>query len=397
MHPYLPDHGPIYPRPTTRIYNHDAAQAPYYPAAYLRPKMESAMSGSTFVGDPAPRDLYYHITPPSYHARYPPLNTLPELSPPPPPCLQPASARRPIEAQQEENGASNFIQKNDLANHERKHAGDEAERTERYQNLMRNLQQTLDMYKSTRANSEDEVSPEHIPALSPGSSLAIDSQTQRSMTDLDLIKLMEERMQALKRKNEEKLIEANQVLAYLDRGSNKARQKLDNDIMFKQPGSVNNATTEVPNVHIFRTPEDETDHDDDSEDLESTDQDSMAGNSSGSSLLSLEKRGRQMDPSRTTTGIARNRDVSRDDAKTTEEVSTHNNDTDHGSIASESEASLEAPAMTEGGDSSELRNAPTQPTADNQIEHDVVEELIALRRDLSVLKRQIVSTTILHV
>ncbi|KAJ4990180.1 hypothetical protein SVAN01_04271 [Stagonosporopsis vannaccii] len=389
MAPYHPDHPPRYPLAAKTNYNHDIDPTAHHSGIYSRLRPDSMLSGSRYVGDTRSQGLYLRNKPPSWDDEGYPSVALPVPHPPTPSRPQLAIARKMTEERPEKDQTLDSINKQELAKLEKELTVSKADNTEKFQDLMLSLQQTLNKYNAASRKAESEILARSSSAMSLDLPPAIDLHTQTSMTDLDLIKLMEERMQALKRKNEEKLIEANQVLAYFDRRSDNNRQKLDHDTGSNEPGDMETGKTEVPNVHMFRTPEDETDYDDDSENSESTGQDSMAGNSSGSSISSLEQRARQVNRSRKTIAIVRDRNEVREVADATEEESTDCDDTDHGPMAPESEVSFDTPIVAEEGLGSESVDASIQPTLDVQAEHNVMKEVVALRRDLSALQGQI--------
>ncbi|KAF2626859.1 hypothetical protein BU25DRAFT_73993 [Macroventuria anomochaeta] len=199
---------------------------------------------------------------------------------------------------------------------------------------------------------------------------------------------MDERMQTLKQKNEERLIEANQVLAYLERRSENIHQQ---PTVGAEPNRLANSADEnaqVPIVYAFRTPDEESKvYDDESDD---TDVDSIVGNSSGSSVSSLVSRAHRA-------RLSRNKIEGRHGRRTGTGLVERVVDESVNRVYSGSESvigggglSHNLPERTEHGNDGGPNDEPVNHTPEARTEHDMVGEVIALRRDLSILKRQIV-------
>ena len=210
------------------------------------------------------------------------------------------------------------------------------------------------------------------------------------LTDLDLIQLMGERMLDLKRKNEEKLLEANQVLKYLGQNSY-PEQRNDNDP--SNPSQIQGARStyvRIPTVNQFRTYEEESNHEDADGSSVNTDQDSIAGNSSGSSILSLAPISRQVQFLPAIAGPQRDRRG--------ESVSVDFDDDESISSTEPEDKSMVSRAEPESGNFRAAEGAVNANSGQGVVksaevlatELDMMGELIALRRDLSVLKRQMV-------
>ena len=222
---------------------------------------------------------------------------------------------------------------------------------------------------------------------SPSSTIA---HKEGPLPDLDLVQLMGERMLDLKRKNEEKLLEANQVLKYLGQNSY-PEQRRDNDP--SSPSQVQDARStyvRIPTVYQFRTFEDEPDREDADGTSVTTDQDSIAGNSSGSSILSLAPISRQVQFSPAIAGPQRDRRAESVSVDFDDDESISSTETDEKSMASRAEPEMSNPRVAEGTVNENSGQGVVKSAEVLATELDMMGELIALRRDLSVLKRQMV-------
>ncbi|KAH6638021.1 hypothetical protein C7974DRAFT_374626 [Boeremia exigua] len=342
------------------------------PFEYVRRTRGSAPTHLEHPSLQVPYDDY--PLPASSHRGYAPLSR-----PRGGPVVQPATLQRPAASRQDSGEASNTAPQHDHAKQTQVVAVNEAGQADNHKDSMRNLQPT-----PSQAPAQAKGIPLTDIDLIPTPRLlsATETQAQVALTDLELIKLMERRMQLLKQKNEEKLLEANQVLDYLKRGSQRAMLKPDDKI--EPPADV---AVNVPNVHDFRTPEDETDYDHDSEDSSSSDGDSVAGNSSGSSISSLGQKTRQISSPGHAAESRLGARTDRHSVESTIDETLSSSDSDQESTSGSGRSS-DGPDITEPIHSGGPRSTLVEHAPKTQANNDMMDEVITLRRDLSILKRQ---------
>lgn len=215
-------------------------------------------------------------------------------------------------------------------------------------------------------------------------------KNEEPLTDMDLIQLMGERMLDLKRKNEEKLIEANQVLKYLGQNSY-PEQRRDNDPSSpSQAQDARSTYVRIPTVYQFRTYEEESNHEDADGSSVNTDQDSIAGNSSGSSISSLAPISRQVQFSPAIAGPQRDRRAESVSVDFDDDESISSTEPEEKSTVSRAELEMSNLRVTGGTVYKSSGQGVVKSAEVLATELDMMGELIALRRDLSVLKRQMV-------
>ena len=215
-------------------------------------------------------------------------------------------------------------------------------------------------------------------------------RNEEPLTDMDLIQLMGERMLDLKRKNEEKLIEANQVLKYLGQNSYPEQRHGNDQSGPSHIQGTRSTYSRIPAVYQFRTYEEESNHEDADGTSVNTDQDSIAGNSSGSSILSLAPISRQVQFLPAIAGPQRDRRAESVSVDFDDDESISSTEPEEKSMVSRAGPEMSIPRVTEGTVNENPGQGVVKSAEVLATELDMMGELIALRRDLSVLKRQMV-------
>ncbi|KAJ8110407.1 hypothetical protein OPT61_g6744 [Boeremia exigua] len=366
---------------------HPDTFARYYPNPFEHPR-DSRISEQSLFREPVPQRQYQNTLSPSRSQG----GYAPSSPPPlPPQRLPSATPKESLESCSNQNDASSSAQKRVSTTPTQAVDVSDAGMAAKYRDLAQNLQKALACLGEGPVNVDKTPLKDLESILTQGSSSTVVSQTLTSLTDLDLIKLMEQRMQTLKQKNEAKLIEANQVLTYLRQSSERGQQSSDRSIEPVRLRRENDADLRMPNVHDFRTPEDETDYSDDTEDSDVTDGDSIAGNSSGSSISFSRQRTRHADVSQETVESQLDESSETESLTTTTDGSTSSVVSVHNSKASESESFRSMPGTTEHVQDGGVGKALAKPASEIQLQNEMMGEVVALRRDLSILKKQMTS------
>jgi hypothetical protein len=256
-------------------------------------------------------------------------------------------------------------------------ANEGAKMSAKFEEFLQNFQQTLNQHSEEQRT----MTASGRTSLAPTTS----ATEEETLTDLDLIKAMEERIQGLKRKNEEKLIEANQVLRYLAQRSKPEQRDDENESVSSHISGARVTYANVPMVYRYQTlEEDSTSEDAGETSVDSHNEDSIAGNSSGSSISSLAPRFRQIQPLSVATGRQDDRkaDPESVDSDDDESISCTKSGDDLTVGREEPESSNARVEIIEDSEHGVVRSAVTIA------ELDMMGELISLRRDLQNLKRQ---------
>ena len=257
-------------------------------------------------------------------------------------------------------------------------ANEGAKISAKFEEILQNFQQALNKHSEERRTITATERTSHVSTTS--------ATEEESLTDLDLIKAMEGRIQGLKQKNEEKLIEANQVLRYLAQRFQPEQRNDDDESVSSHISGARVTYANVPMVYRYQTLEEDSTSEDADETSVDSDEDSIAGNSSGSSISSLASRFRQTRLLPVATGRQDDRIAGQESEDSDDDESMSSTKSEEKSTVGieEPESSNARVPVNVGSEHGIVRSAVTIA------ERDMMGELIALRRDLHNLKRQTV-------
>jgi hypothetical protein len=366
----------------SRYLGHDTPLALYqpwpYPYPYEHPGTHETY-GSAFRDD--------RIYPGSYINREPtPWDHGKHLLPPPRPLQPPIKPR----TQNESNNliVPRLIPAGSDAQHKETDTKEGTRMSEKLEELLQKYEQALKQHSEVQQNvtAVEQIEPPPVTTV----------QKEGPLTDMDLIQLMGERMLDLKRKNEEKLLEANQVLKYLGQNSYPEQQNDNGESSSSHIQGARSTYARIPTVYQFRTLKEGPNHEDADGTSVDSDRDSIAGNSSGSSISSLAPISRQVQPLPAIADRQHDRRTDLDSIDFDDGESISSTEPEDKSTVSRAEPAISNSRATEGIVNETSEQGVVKSAAMLATELDIMGELIALRRDLSILKRQTVCLLLLQ-
>jgi hypothetical protein len=260
--------------------------------------------------------------------------------------------------------------------------------SEKLEELLQKYEQALKQHSEVQQNvtAVEQIEPPPVTTV----------QKEGPLTDMDLIQLMGERMLDLKRKNEEKLLEANQVLKYLGQNSYPEQQNDNGESSSSHIQGARSTYARIPTVYQFRTLKEGPNHEDADGTSVDSDRDSIAGNSSCSSISSLAPISRQVQPLPAIADRQHDRRTDLDSIDFDDGESISSTEPEDKSTVSRAEPATSNSRATEGIVNETSEQGVVKSAAMLATELDIMGELIALRRDLSILKRQTVCLLLLQ-
>ncbi|KAF3001373.1 hypothetical protein E8E13_006616 [Curvularia kusanoi] len=234
---------------------------------------------------------------------------------------------------------------------------EEAEASAKLEGVLQKISQVLDQH--SEANSETK-------AVSPLNT----AQKETTLTDLDLVKILGGQMLELKRKNEEKLMEANEVLKYL------------------RPTVEQNQRGDQVESESIRPDRAQHSYESLSETSNEIEQDSIAGNSSGSSVSSVAPEARRVRYSPEVGDHQFDRRMKPDTIDSEDDVTTTSTESDDETTVRRAKTESSNSEVGQRGIVTTSGHETTQSAAIVKTQLEMMGELIALRREISTLQQQ---------
>ena len=211
-----------------------------------------------------------------------------------------------------------------------------------------------------------------------------------SLTDMEQIKLMEKRIEALKQENAKKLVEANEVLTYLNRDPKKEIQGEDDRSETPRLNDLSDSDSQVPVSHHCQTPGEHSNSKIDDKQLIANDEDLVRRAPCGSEFSSVVPRSCHDEMPMTSSGSHHLRQTVLSTTNSETDDLTHRDESGSESSSSTEKPVHNGPKMMKLSETTTLGTSPVEDALNINTEHQMLEEIATLRQDLSVLKRQMV-------